>query len=158
MPDTMSLLGVAKNNGLAGLFWWAMDSKRRGRSLDPTTFTDDILSESLMSFEDNLRKKDNTSSLKLPRYQENCDFEEWYLRFQDFLSTQMGVRYTGLGYIIRSDMGATYDSDNDTQNLQEELDQSMLLTGNEFDIDNINSFTNLKAETTFTSAYIHIYH
>ena len=107
MPDTMSLLGVAKNNGLAGLFWWAMDSKRRGRSLDPTTFTDDILSESLMSFEDNLRKKDNTSSLKLPRYQENCDFEEWYLRFQDFLSTQMGVRYTGLGYIIRPDMGAT---------------------------------------------------
>ena len=90
-----------------------MDSKIRGRDLDTTTFTANFISYSLTSFEYYLRKKNNTSSLKLPRYQGKCDFEELCLRFQAFMSTQMGVRYTGLGYVISPDMGATYDPAND---------------------------------------------
>ena len=53
-------------------------------------------------------------------------------------------------------MGATYDPDNDAQKLQEELDQSMLLNVNEFEIGDINDFSFLKAETTGTSTYEHI--
>ena len=69
----------------------------------------------------------------------------------------MGVRYTGLGCIIRPDMGAIYDTANDAQNPQEELDQSILLTGNEFYIDNIHAFPQLQAATKGTYAYFHIY-
>ena len=42
----------------------------------------------------------------------------------------MGFRYTGLGYIIRPDMGEAYDPTNDVQNPQEEMDQSILFNGN----------------------------
>ena len=114
------------------------------------------MSESLTLFEDYLRKKDNSSSLKLPSYQEKCDFEEWYLMFQAFLVTQMGISYTGLSYIIRPDMGSTYDPANDVQDPQDKLDQSMFLTGNEFDIDNINVFPHLQDSTIGISVYIHI--
>ena len=44
--------------------------------------------------------------------------------------THMGVRYTGLGYIIKTDMGATNYPANKSQNPREELDQFMLWTGN----------------------------
>ena len=132
LPKPVFNIGISKHNALDGLLWWAMDSKIIGRALDPTTFTADVMSKSLTSFDDCLRKKDNTSFIKVPRYQENCYFEEWYLRFQDFLATHIGVMYTGLGYIIRPDMGATYDPANYAQNSQEELEQCMLLTGNKF--------------------------
>ena len=54
-------------------------------------------------------------------------------------------------------MGVTYNPDNDAQKPQEELDQSVLLTGNEFDIDNINAFPHLQDKTTGTYFYVHIY-
>ena len=75
-------LGISKQNRFSGILWWAMDSKIRRRALDLATFTANLMRKSLTSFEDILRKKNNTSSLKLPRYQEKCDFEELYLRFQ----------------------------------------------------------------------------
>ena len=53
-------------------------------------------------------------------------------------------------------MGATYDPANYAQNSQEELEQCMLLTGNKFQIDNINAFPHLQAATIDTSAYFHI--
>ena len=53
-------------------------------------------------------------------------------------------------------MGTTYEPDNDAQNLQEEMYQYMLLTINEFDIDDRNAFPHLQAATTGTSAYVHI--
>ena len=101
LPDTMFSLVIANQDGLAVLLLWAMYSKRRGRALDPTTFTADVTRESLTSVEGYLRNKDNPSYLTIPMYQENCDFEEWYLRFQNLLVIQMGIRDTGLGYIIR---------------------------------------------------------
>ena len=72
------------------------------------------------------------------------------------MSTHMGFRYTDLGYIVRIDVGATYYPANDVQNPQEELDQSMLLTGNKFEIDNINAFPHLQDATKGTSACSHI--
>ena len=69
LPDPIFHLVISKYNGLAGLLWWAMYSKIRGRSLDLNTFTSDVISKSLASFGDYLRKKDNTSSLKLPSFQ-----------------------------------------------------------------------------------------
>ena len=146
-------LGISKQNRFSGILWWAMDYKIRGRDLDPATFTSNLMRKSLTSFEDYLRKKNNTSSIKLPMYQENCYFEELYLRFQAFLATQMGVSYTCLGYIISPAIGATYNPDNYAQNFQKKLDQSMLFTENKFDVDNINSFNHLQAATTGTSAY-----
>ena len=113
LPDTMFSLVIANQDGLALLLLWAMYSKRRGRALYLTKFAADVMIKILASFEDYLRNKDNASSLKLPRYQGKCDFEELCLRFQAFMSTQMGVRYTGLGYVISPDMGATYDPAND---------------------------------------------
>ena len=77
------------------------------------------MSENLKLFDNYLRNKDNISSIKIPRYQENCGFEDWCLRFQAFLATQMGVRYKGLGYIITPYTGATHDPDNDVQDPQE---------------------------------------
>ena len=76
--------------------------------------------------------------------------------FQTFLAPHVGVRYTGIGYIIRKYMGATYDPNNDVQNPQEELDQYMLLTANKFDIDIINEFPHLQDAATCNSAYFHI--
>ena len=66
----------------------------------------------------------------------------------------MGVRYTGLGCIMRLDIGATYDLANDVHNPQEELYQYMLLTGNEFDIYNINAFPHLHTAITGISTYV----
>ena len=101
MPDPMYPLLISNQHVLAGLLWGTMYSKRRGRALDPTTFTADVTRESLTSVEGYLRNKDNTSYLTIPMYQENCDFEEWYLRFQNLLVIQTGIRDTSLGYIIR---------------------------------------------------------
>ena len=48
LPDPMFPLGISKQNGLAGLLWWAVDPKRRGRALDQTTFNADVMSEILV--------------------------------------------------------------------------------------------------------------
>ena len=53
-------------------------------------------------------------------------------------------------------MGATYDLANDVHNPQEELYQYMLLTGNEFDIYNINAFPHLQNAITDIYTYVYI--
>ena len=116
VPDPMFPLGITTNNGLAGLLWWEMDSKIRGRSLYPITLNADVMRKSFVSFADYLGNKDNTSFLKLPSYKKSCDFEKFYLRFQASLANQMRVRYTVLGFIMPY-MGATYDPYNDAQKL-----------------------------------------
>ena len=65
MPNTMFPIGISKQDRLAGLLWWAMDSKRKVRALDLTTFTADVTSESHTKFKDYPRRKDNTALCSL---------------------------------------------------------------------------------------------
>ena len=81
MSDTIFSILIANQNILADLLWQAMYYKTRQRYLELTTFSADVMSENLKLFDNYLRNKDNISSIKIPRYQENCGFEDWCLRF-----------------------------------------------------------------------------
>ena len=135
LPAGMLPLSIVKQNGIVGIMWKAMDLTRKGQPLDVDDFDEDALQKGLVEYEDYKRKKEATPNMKLPKFSEDADFDEWYPKFQAFLASQMSSKYTGLDYVTRPDMGADYDPATDAQNAHEELIQSIVLQGTEFEID-----------------------
>ena len=156
LPTGMLPLGIVKQNGIVGIMWKAMDLTRKGQPLDVDDFDEDALQKGLVEYEDYKRKKEATPNMKLPKFSEDADFDEWYSKFQAFLASQMSSKYTGLDYVTRPDMGADYDPATDAQNAHEELIQSIVLQGTEFDIDNSAAFPFLQNATLNTPAWNHV--
>ena len=156
LPATMLPLGMVKQNGIAGIIWKAMDQTRRGQTITIDDFDQAAMDKGLVEYEDYKRKKEATPNMKLPKFSEDIDFDEWYSKFQAFLASQMSARYTGLDYVTRPQMEAGYDPATDAQNAHEELIQSITLHGTEFEIDNSAAFPFLQNATLNTPAWNHV--
>ena len=156
LPAGMLPLSIVKQNGIVGIMCTTMDLTRKGQPLDVDDFDEDALQKGLVEYEDYKRKKEATPNMKLPKFSEDADFDEWYSKFQAFLASQMSSKYTGLDYVTRPDMGAGYDPATDAQNAHEELIQSIVLQGTEFDIDNSAAFPFLQNATLNTPAWNHV--
>jgi hypothetical protein len=144
------ILGTMQIKRIQALVFWVKDHEKRQVEINPDAWTDEELRSTLARKEaDQNFEKLDIDIVDPGKCQTDFGWDTWQIAFTNKLSATMGAAKVPLAYVIRTDIGANYEYEDD----EEVRMYQMPLTGENFKRDNKLVYAMLKAACIKTDAW-----
>ena len=131
------ILGAFLQSNVQALIYWAMEKKRRGVEIVASDWTTAQMAESIQRVNSDVMEKEVEFLGKLDI---GVKWAVWDTKWQNYLRSLQGASGIPLGYLVRHDMPATWDSATNAANEHDRLKYQALMTGPPYETDRMTVY------------------
>ena len=146
-------IGFVLEKKLRGWLFYYHDQKRRGNAIVPAQFTTAAMNRAINEYESfKQAKEEKTTDIDVDKIDTGVDWFTWKESFTSLLEIKTGVGGSPLARCIREDKPAGWTPAQATNPL-ERLIYELPLNGDEYEVDNSSTWTEIKKVTLGTPTY-----